>query len=172
MDLGGVLKIGGMILAAVLLAASTVFGAMVYRGFLRNRANTPAESFAATPDTPQGAARLFHDAVRRRDLEAMVALRAFDHEASTMLERQGKVGPEWTSFGDSTATLLRKAFRAEWAQREWPDLREARAYFGEPLSLGDGVVTMAERIEYPGRAAERSQLYLVKQNGAWKLFVQ
>ena len=115
MDLGGLLKVGGMLLAAVLLVAVTGFGVIVYRGFLKNRANTPAETFAATADTPQGAARMFHDAVRRRDLEAMVELRAFDHEANTMLERQGKIGPEWTGFGDSTAAVLCQAFRAEWA---------------------------------------------------------
>ena len=172
MDLGGLLKVGGMLLAAVVLVAITGFGVIVFRGFLNNRANAPAETFAATADTPQGAVRMFHDAVRRRDLEAMVELRAFDHEANTMLKRQGKVGPEWTGFGDSTAAVLSQAFRAEWANREWPDLRKARAYFGEPVSLGDNVVTMAERIEYPDRAAERSQLYLVKQDGVWKLFVQ
>ncbi|MES3035287.1 MAG: hypothetical protein V4813_14915 [Gemmatimonadota bacterium] len=172
MDFGGILKIVGMLLSGVALVALSVFGVIVYRGFLKNRANTPAESFAATANTPQGAARMFHDAVRRRDLDAMVGMRAFDHEATAMLERQGKVGPEWTGLGDSTAAVLSQAFRAEWANREWPDLRKARAYFGEPLSLGDNIVTMSERIEYPGRNAERSQLYLVQQNGVWKLFVQ
>jgi hypothetical protein len=172
MALGGILKIGGYIGAAGLVAVVTGFGVMVYRGFLKNRANQPAESFAATAATPQGAARLYQEAVHRRDIEAMVALRAFAHEADVLLERQGKVGPDWVGIKDSTAAVLEQAFRAQWATPDWPDLRDARTSFGEPLSLGNDVVTMAERIEYPNRAVERSQLYLKKNDGTWKLFVQ
>ena len=164
------LKFGGIAIGFVVALGVAGFGALVVRGALRNRAQHPAERFTASPETPQGAVRLYEAALARRDIDAMASMRAFHHEAQALLERQGKTGPEWTGFAESTAVVLEQAFRAQWDKLGWPDLRGARSYFGEPLSLGDDVVTMAERTEFPDRAVERAQLYLVKRGGSWKLF--
>jgi len=143
---------------------------VIVRGFIKSKPNLAADSFERSLQTPQGALRIYQDAVRRRDLDAMVGARDFEHEATQLLRSRSAELAGDIELVAKTKETLEAAFRAEWRQRTWPDLSGATTFFSTPLPLSPNEVFVNELLRFPGGHEECSPVYLVRRGSEWRLF--
>lgn len=129
----------------------------------------PAQSFPLDSTTPQGAIRLYHQGVRLRDIEAMVAAKDFEYEARQVLGRNGRDLARDAELIAVTARTLEDAFRAEWGNRTWPDLDGVQAYYSPALSIDATAVGVVEVLQYPDGRRERTMLRVVRRGSEWRL---
>ena len=158
-----------LVLGVLAAAVGVLYVGVIIRGTVRASPRRPAEEFPAETTTPHGALRLYADAISRQDLERMVALRDFAHDAGTMLKRTHPSLAADAELLDQTRITLEEAFRVEWRTREWPDLTDARIFYGDALAVGPTAVFIRERVVLPGQRAEDSVVYLVRTGGHWRL---
>jgi hypothetical protein len=157
------------LLGYTLLAVTVVLAALYFLSRWASRTPLAAEGFALDRTTPQGALRVYQDAVARRDLEGMVAVKDFEYEARQMLrgKGQGIAGdPEVTA---STAATLEAAFRAEWQNRPWPDLSGVATRYSEALLLDSTTVQVVELLQFPSGAKERAVVKVVRRDSEWRI---
>ena len=157
------------LLAYALLAVTAALTGLYLMSRRAARAPLAAEGFALDLTTPQGALRMYQAAVAARDLDGMVAVKDFEYEARQTLQGKGQGiegDPEVTTL---TAKTLEAAYRAEWQNRDWPDLSGVVTYYSEALPLDSTTDQVVEVLQLPSGAKERSLVKVVRRGSEWRV---
>jgi hypothetical protein len=152
-----------------ILTGTVVLTALYFLSRWAARTPLAAEGFALDRTTPQGALRVYQDAVARRDLDGMVAVKDFEYEARQMLRGKGQGIEGDPEVSASTAATLEAAFRAEWQNRPWPDLSGVVARYSEALPLDSTTVQVVELLQFPSGATERAAVKVVRRGSEWRV---